>query len=192
MGARGPGGGGRGRGAAAGAVTSREGVGAAREPADDKPTRGAAAGVAGRRLSAVSCARACSFALLLLLPGRPRPRPLRNFPRKLRNSAPERPGCALCSPRGRGPPGLSGRRTCLGRRRRPGPGSGQTQAAAVAAAAVAAAGSLRPPAPSPGYRSPPPPTCALVPRSASSVPAAYFGFLPLISLSFYFLHMGKS
>jgi hypothetical protein len=43
-------------------VTSREGVGAAREPADDKPTRGAAAGVAGRRLSAVSCARACSFA----------------------------------------------------------------------------------------------------------------------------------
>lgn len=44
-----------------GAVTSREGVGAAREPADDKPTRGAAAGVAGRRLSAVSCARACSF-----------------------------------------------------------------------------------------------------------------------------------
>lgn len=60
-GARGPGGGGAGGERRRGAVTSREGVGAAREPADDKPTRGAAAGVAGRRLSAVSCARACSF-----------------------------------------------------------------------------------------------------------------------------------
>lgn len=48
-------------GAAAVAVTSREGVGAAREPPDYKGTRPAAAGVAWRRVSAVSSACACSF-----------------------------------------------------------------------------------------------------------------------------------
>lgn len=55
---RGPG---EARGAAAVAVTSREGVGAARSPPDYKRTRPAAAGVARRCVSGTSSACACSF-----------------------------------------------------------------------------------------------------------------------------------
>lgn len=98
------------RGAAAVAVTSREGVGAARQQPDYKRTRPAAAGVA-RRPSPPPPLLApapffffssnLNFLLLLLV----LPRPLRrcllhNFPRKFRNSTPRRPGRARQPPRG--------------------------------------------------------------------------------------------